>query len=158
MKKPTDLQFGDDVGCRGSTPVPPLNDEALFPAVRGGTPTPSPEPSGFSASGQGRSSELLPRGPFSLEPSSLGRSGVRTLPLIARPYYLCILYPRGRSCQQVPVLPNPPAPRSDSSSSSLSSHSTRETGAITICAIRSPQRIWKGSRPRFTRSTRISPR
>lgn len=158
MKKPTDLRFGDDVGCRGSTPVPPLYNEALFPAVRGGTPTPSPEFPGFSASAQGRSSELLLRGPFSLEPPSLGRSGVPTLPLIAHPYYSCILYLWGHSCQQVPVLPNPPAPRSDSLSWSLSSHTTRETGAITIWAIRSPQRIWKGSHPRFTRSTRISPR
>ena len=57
-----------------------------------------------------------------------------------------------------PVLPKPPSPRAESGSASTSSKRPRETGAITICAIRSPRRTTNGSLPRLARITPTGPR
>ena len=60
--------------------------------------------------------------------------------------------------QLFPLCPNPPAPRSVSSNVSVGSHSTCSWRATTICAIRSPSLMVKGSEERFTRMTHTSPR
>ena len=57
-----------------------------------------------------------------------------------------------------PVDPKPPAPRVLRGSSATSSNSARETGAITICAMRSPRAIITGSVPKFASTTCTSPR
>jgi hypothetical protein len=48
---------------------------------------------------------------------------------------------------QRPVEPKPPLPRSVAESATAATSSARITGAITICAIRSPRRIGNGASP-----------
>src|SRR5205807_8846842 len=57
-----------------------------------------------------------------------------------------------------PVLPKPPSARAVSSSDSTTLNEARDTGAMTICAIRSPRRIVNGSVPKFARITFTGPR
>ena len=61
-------------------------------------------------------------------------------------------------CCYRPVDPNPPEPRCVSSSVATMLSSARVTGAITICAIRSPRLMTKASWPRLIRITFTSPR
>ena len=58
----------------------------------------------------------------------------------------------------LPVEPNPPAPRSLAGSSVTVSHVTRVTGATTIWAIRIPRSTVTAARPRLINATFTSPR